>query len=91
MDNINCSTFPEDANPTTPTPTPPILKNCDFETDFCGWSAQGEEFIWKRSNGSQEDESPSSTQTINGSSTIKQYLTSMLSYFLNSIFQTNIF
>ena len=57
MDNVHCSIFPEDASPntTTTTPSPPTIRNCDFEEDFCDWSPMGEEFIWKRSQGSQEN------------------------------------
>ena len=57
LDTVHCSTFPEDASPSfnTTTPSPPVIRNCDFEEDFCDWNPQGEEFIWKRSQGSQED------------------------------------
>ena len=55
LDTVQCSVFPEDASPSHSTPSPPVIRNCDFEEDFCEWSVEGEEFLWKRSQGSQED------------------------------------
>ena len=57
MDDVHCSNFPEDATPntTTTTPSPPTIRNCDFQQDWCDWSPMGEEFIWTRSLGSQQN------------------------------------
>ena len=75
MDTVHCSPFPEDASPssTTTTQTPPIIKNCDFEEDLCDWIPMGEEFIWARSQGSEEDgtDGPSEDHSGNSESEVR--------------------
>ena len=56
----NCDTLPLDAAVGQPTPPPPVIKDCDFETDFCDWHAESglnssEQFVWDRTTGSQQD------------------------------------
>ena len=69
MDDVHCSPFPEDASPnaTATTPSPPTIRNCDFQEDFCDWSPMGEEFIWARSKGSQEDGTDGPSEDREGS------------------------
>ena len=69
MDDVHCSPFPEDASPnmTSTTPSPPTIRNCDFQENFCDWSPMGEEFIWERSRGSQENGTDGPSEDREGS------------------------
>ena len=81
MDNVHCSIFPEDASPntTTTTPSPPTIRNCDFEENFCDWSPMGEEFIWTRSKGSEEDGTDGPTEDREGNKESETLLSLLLS------------
>ena len=57
----NCDTLPKDAAINPPTPTPPVIKDCNFESDYCGWHTESgenseEKFIWDRTTGEQLDD-----------------------------------
>lgn len=54
----NCDTKPHEAavGDTTTTPSPPVVSDCNFEDNLCGWKTIGpEEFLFKRVKGSDQD------------------------------------
>ena len=56
-DFAECDTMPPDAAVgVTTTPPPPVLHDCDFEDDLCGWETVGpQEFVFKRAKGKNQD------------------------------------
>ena len=56
----SCDILPPDAAVNPPTPTPPVISDCDFETDYCSWHTEAgadssEQFVWERTTGSAQD------------------------------------
>ena len=54
-----CETKPKEASVggSTTTPAPPVLHDCDFETDLCDWKKIGPDgFLFNRVQGSGQDD-----------------------------------
>ena len=56
-DFADCDTMPADAAVgVTTTPPTPVLQDCDFEDDLCGWDIVGpQEFVFNRTRGADQD------------------------------------